>query len=699
MAKDFLLEIGTEPLPARFVAPAVEQLSRGVVEGLRAARVAVPEGSARTYATLRRLAVLLPALPEMSQAKSEKVKGPPKKLLKDAAGAFTPQSAGFAKKQGVRPEDLSVEGEFIYAQVETPGRKTADILAELVPQALRAIEFPKSLEWEPTRFKFGRPIRSIAALLGDKVVPIEVAGVKAGRKVWGLPSLGDKPFTLKAPGEYLKVLEKEHVLADVERRRGVLLERLKKASSGVDLDEELVDETVYMTEQPTPVVGSFSQEFLKLPAPLLALVMKKQLKFFPVHEGRGGAAHALKASFVGVRDGLSQGEALVREGYQRVLTARGDDAVFFFNRDLAHTLESRLPQLERVMYQRGLGTVAQRAQRVQKLTAELCGLIRQDRSHVDEAAAAAAARLAFADLVTDVVKEFPELQGVMGGEYARREGLGEKVALALEQFYLPTGPKSAVPATVEGALVSLAGKLDALAGHFSIGNVPSGSADPFALRRQALGAIRIALEHQLPLSLTEALDRALALQPTQLSAEDAAKVRGQLQEFVWSRFAPFLEEKGFAVDEIRSVRRDGLTHLKRAYLRLSAVHAVRRHPDFEPLAAAFKRASNILRQAKFPADAAPLPERAGLKDEAELNLFDASGAIEGLAHDRLLDDDYEGALKALVGIKAHLDRFFDKVMVMADDAALREQRLRLLAKIVKLFYRVADLAEIQAAGA
>ena len=694
MAQDFLLEIGTEPLPARFVAPAAKQLADGLVAALAAARVACDPKTVRVYATLRRLAVLIPALPEKSEARSEKVKGPPKKLLKDAAGAFTPQSAGFAKKQGVEAASLVVEGEFIYAQVNTPGRPAADILAEAVPAVLRALEFPKVLEWEPSRFKFGRPIRSIAALLGETVVPVEAAGVKADRRVWGLPALELPPLSVKKPSEYLKALESQHVMADAEARRGALLERLKAAVPGVDLDEDLLEETLYMTEQPTPVVCSFPEEFLKLPAPLLALVLKKQLKFFPVREGRG-----LKAAFVGVRDGLSQGEALVREGYQRVLAARGDDAVFFFKRDLASPLESKLPGLERVMYQRGLGTVAQRGERLRALTRALCELVRPERTHVDEAAADQIARLSFADLVTDVVKEFPELQGVMGGVYARHDGLGEKVGLGLEQFYLPVGPKSPVPTTAEGALVSLAGKLDALAGHFAIGNIPSGSADPFALRRQALGAIRIALEHQLPLSLPEGLSRALALQPVTLSPEDKAKVLAQLQEFLWSRLQPFFEEKGFAVDEIRSVKAEGLSNLKRTYLRLAAVHAVRQVPDFEPLAAAFKRAANILRQAKFAATSAAAPERALLKDEAELNLFDALEAVEGLVHDRLLEDGYESGLKALVGTKAALDRFFEKVMVMADDAALREQRLRLLAKLVRLFNRVADLSEIQSPSA
>ena len=540
------------------------------------------------------------------------------------------------------------------------------------------------------RFRFGRPIRSIAAVLGGSVVDFEVAGVCSGRQVSGLAALQKKPLSIKKPGDYLAALQAEHVVADVEERRDELLARLERAAGQaggrIDLDDALIEETVYMTEQPTPVVGSFASEFLQLPDALLSLVMKRQLKFFPVLEGA-----RLKAAFVGVRDGLSEGEALVREGYERVLAARGNDAVFFFKRDLATRLADKLPMLERVTYQRGLGSMAEKSRRVEALTRELCAMTRQDRP-ADEKAAAEIARLCYADLVTEVVKEFPELQGLMGGVYARRDGLDERVALGLEQFYLPVGPKSPVPATIEGALVSLAGKLDSLVANFAVGNVPTGNADPFALRRQALGAIRIALEQQLPVDLTRAVSAACRQMAV---AHDAAKTEADVLEFLWGRAQSLFEEKGFRVDEIRAIKAGGLASLKRTYLRLAAIHAVRANPDFEPLAAAFKRASNILRQARFPLSDAQSPERGLLREPAETALFDALLSMEGRVSERLVEEDYETGLRALVAIKPHLDLFFDKVMVMAEDAQVRSQRLRLLAKLVRLFNAVADLSEIQ----
>lgn len=381
----------------------------------------------------------------------------------------------------------------------------------------------------------------------------------------------------------------------------------------------------------------------------------------------------------------------MREGYERVLAARGNDAVFFFRRDLATRLEQKLPMLERVTYQRGLGSMADKARRVEALTRELAAMIRQDRP-ADERAAVEIARLCYADLVSEVVKEFPELQGAMGGVYARRDGLDERVALGLEQFYLPIGPKSPVPTTVEGALVSLAGKLDSLVANFAVGNIPTGNADPFALRRQALGAVRIALEQQLPVDLAKAVAAASA----QLTvAHDAAKTQADVLEFLWGRVQSLFEEKGFRVDEIRAVKQGGLASLKRTYLRLAAIHAVRGNPDFEPLAAAFKRASNILRQARFQLTQTEPPERSLLREPAEMALFDALLSMEGRVGERLSDEDYETGLRALVGIKPHLDLFFEKVMVMAEEEQLRAQRLRLLAKLVRLFTAVADLSEIQ----
>lgn len=690
-AADFLLDVHTEPLPARFVAPALAQLKAGV-EARLAGRL--EHGDVAVYGTLRHLVVSVARVAPKAADKTERFKGPKVAVWKTPDGAYTPAAEGFARKHGLSAADLAPDDGVLYAEVSSKGEPALVLLQALIPELLASLQFPKSMVWEETGFRFGRPIRALTALLGEKVVPVELAGVKSGRAVYGHPTYAKTAVLLKDPSQHLKILREGLVIAEPAERRAYLLKQLevaaKSAGGKADLDEELVDETVDMAEHPTPVVGSLRPEHMKLPSALLKIVMKKQLKFFPVLDASGG----LLPAFVGVRDGLSTGNALVREGYQRVLEARFNDAEFFFGRDCAAKLETRLPLLERVTYQKQLGAMAQKAARVESIVEWIGGALRET-APIDEPSALSAARLVYADLVTDVVKEFPELQGTMGGVYARRDGLGERVALAIEQFYYPVGAKGPVPMTAEAAVVSLAGKLDSLAGCFAAGLIPTGSADPYALRRQAHGAVRILVEKQIPLDLDAALARAVALQP--VAVPEPAKLAAQLSDFVWARAASHFEERGFAVDEVRSIRNGALKDLPAAVGRLAALRNVRRDPAFEPLAAAFKRASNILKQSKGFEDGVT-PERGLLVDEAELSLYDELVRVEGSANDRLVRGDYEGALKSLVAIKPHLDHFFDKVMVMVDDESLKRQRLAVLAKLVRAFKRVADLSEIQASA-
>ncbi|MCR4295817.1 MAG: glycine--tRNA ligase subunit beta [Elusimicrobia bacterium] len=680
---DFLLDIHTEPFPARFVPPALDQLKLNAAKWL-AGRI--EHGEIAVAGTLRHLILTVKGVSAKGLDKTERFKGP-------KVGAPAPALEGFARKYGLEASALIPEGGVLYAEVHSKGEPAPALLAAMIPELMKSLQFPKFMTWEETGFKFGRPLRAITALLGDKVVPVTVAGVKSGRGVYGHPVLAKPPANLKDPAKHAVVLRQGLVIADPEERRQYLLKALAQATKptgGVtEPDEALIDETVFMVEHPVPVLGKLRDAHMVLPAELLKLVMKKQLKFFPVVTKDG----LLHPYFVGVRDGLSSGNELVREGYQRVLEARFNDAAFFVGRDAASTLESKLPLLERVTYQKALGSMSQKAARVEELASWICERLRQT-APVDEQAVARAAKLAYADLVTDVVKEFPELQGHMGGVYARKDGESEKVALAVEQFYYPVAAKSPAPATAEGAVVSLAGKLDSLAGCFAAGMIPTGSADPYALRRQALGLIRIVLEKQLPLDLDEAIARALALQP--VATPEPAKLAAQLSDFVWGRAQSLFEEMQFAVDEVRSVRAGALKNFPDAFLRLAALRAVRRDPAFDSLAAAFMRALNILKQAKSEDGAAP--ERALLRDQADFDLYDALVAAEGSANDRIVRGDFEGGLKTLVSVKPHLDAFFEKVMVMVEDEALKRQRLALLSKLVRAFRRVADLSEIQASA-
>jgi glycyl-tRNA synthetase beta chain len=680
---DFLLDIHTEPFPARFVPPALDQLKLNAAKWLAGK---IEHGEISSSGTLRHLVLTIKGVASKGLDKTERFKGP-------KVGAPAPALEGFARKYGLEPSALIPEGGVLYAEVHSKGEAASALLQAMIPELMKSLQFPKFMTWEESGFKFGRPLRAITAMLGDKVVAVTVAGVKSGRAVHGHPVLAKAPAVLKDPSKHAALLRQGLVIADPAERREYLLKALAQAArstGGVtEPDEALIDETVFMVEHPVPVLGKLRDAHMVLPAELLKLVMKKQLKFFPVVT-KDGLLHPF---FVGVRDGLSSGNELVREGYQRVLEARFNDAAFFVGRDSASTLESKLPLLERVTYQKALGSMAQKAARVESIAAWISERLRQT-APVDEQAVARAAKLVYADLVTDVVKEFPELQGHMGGVYARKDGESGKVALAVEQFYYPVAAKSPAPATAEAAVVSLAGKLDSLAGCFAAGMIPTGSADPYALRRQALGAVRIVLEKQLPLDLDEAIARAISLQP--VAVPDPAKLAAQLSDFVWGRAQSLFEEMNYAVDEVRSISAGALSNLPNAFRRLAALRAVRRDPAFEPLAAAFKRASNILKQAKLTDS--PPPDRALLRDQADYDLYDALVSAEGSANDRIVRGDFEGGLKTLVSVKPHLDEFFDKVMVMVDDEALKAQRLALLSKLVRAFRRVADLSEIQASA-
>lgn len=700
--KNALLEIQVETLPARFIAPCLAQLEAKGAALLGERRLSFQ--SLKAHGTPMRLALVVSGLPEKSLAVEQEIVGPPARLWKDAAGAFTKQAEGFAKAQGVSAADLvtvpSPKGEVLAVRKTLPGEPTPKVLAEVFPALVRALEFPKTLVWEENKFRFGRPLRGLCALYGRKPLRFAVAGVKSTAKTRGLAALGAKPLTVTAPERYEALLRDRCVLVGVDERRKALrktLEGAAKRSRGrLDEDADLLEQTLYLVEHPVAVLGRFDAAYLELPAALLSMVMKKQLMFFPIlaKDGR----HT--GEFVGVRDGVSEGQKEVQTGFERVIAARLADARFFSLRDKETPLAKHAEKLARVSFQKGLGSMADKTARVRALAAHFAEELLQDHE-LNGAAVEAAARLAYADLVTGVVGEFPELQGLMGGEYARHEGLGETVALALQEFYQPVQAKSPLPVHLEGCLVSMAGKLDTVVAMLAGGFKPSGSEDPFGLRRLGNGIVRIALEKQLAVDLENGVERALAFldahnSDAQKSVPARESAKADAVEFLWSRVETLLGEKGFRPDELKAVKAGGLRNLASTFLRLAAVHALRPDPDFVPVAAAFKRASNILKQAGVSAGAGGDVRTELLAGEAERGLFAAVCRVEGDLAEKVSQGDYEPALRALVALKPEVDRFFNDVMVMVEDAGLKANRLALLARLVRLFTAVADISHIQA---
>ncbi|TBR18176.1 glycine--tRNA ligase subunit beta [bacterium] len=699
--KNALLEIQVETLPARFIAPALKQLEEKGAALLNERRLAFK--SLKAHGTPMRLALVVEGLPEKSLPQDLEVVGPPARLWKDAAGAFTKQAEGFAKAQGVDAGDLVVvqspKGEVLAVKKTLPGEPTPKVLSEVFPALVKALEFPKTLVWEENKFRFGRPLRGLCALYGRKPLRFSVAGVKSSAKTRGLAALGAKPLTVTAPEKYAALLRDRCVLVDVDERRKALrktLEGAAKRSRGkLDEDADLLEQTLFLVEHPVAVLARFDAAYLELPAALLSMVMKKQLMFFPI---LAGGMHT--GEFVGVRDGVSEGQKEVQTGFERVIAARLADARFFSGRDKETPLAKHAEKLARVSFQKGLGSMADKTARVQALAAHLSEELLQDHE-VNGAAVETAARFAYADLVTGVVGEFPELQGLMGGEYARHEGLGETVALALQEFYQPSAAKGPLPVHLEGCLVSLAGKLDSVVAMLAGGFKPSGSEDPFGLRRLGNGIVRIVLEKQLAVDLEAAVDKALEVldahnSDAQKSVPARASARAEAVEFLWQRVETLLGEKGYRPDELKAVKAGGLKNLASTFLRLAAVHALRPDPDFVPVAAAFKRATNILKQAGIQAQGAGDVAPDLFAVEAERVLFGAVCRIEGDLREKVAQGDYEPALRTLVGLKPEVDRFFNDVMVMVDDAALKTNRLALLARLARLFTAVADISHIQA---
>jgi len=693
--RDALLEIRIENIPARFVTSAEEQLKKYAAEALKEANLACD--SIEAYGTYKRLVLYIAGVPAKTEEKLEKSYGPAARLLKGPDGNYTPQAAGFARSRGTTPDKLGVEtlpnkGEVLVFQTKVPGRPAAKALAEIFPRLVSRLQFPKNMVWEATRFRFARPIRSLLALYGDKQIAFGVAGIKAGRLTVGLSAKGSRPLKIAAAEKYFKALEHANVLVRDAERLAALRKELAAAARrmklAVDEDEELLRENLYLVEYPVCVVAGYSQDFLKLPHELVHLVMKKQLKFFTVADQKG----RLQPYFVGIRDGVSKGQRNVEEGFRNVLEARFRDAIFFYTRDLAVPLADFRDKLGAITFQAKLGSMADKTARVEALAAWLCAEV-----PADGAAAAAAAAHVYADLTSNLVREFPELQGVMGGYYAAAAGMGDTVAGAIGQFYWPASAKSPLPVSPEGALVSLAGKLDTLAADFYTGQIPSGSEDPHGLRRQALGAVRIILEKGLRLNLARALERAFAPLGAQ-HPEGGQALPGNsaaLLDFIWQRAEAVFAEEGYRFDEVKSVREFFLASgdLLDCRDRIKDVHALRANPDFAGIATAFKRAKNILRQAKAPLSGSP-DEGVFEKDE-ERALYGEIKAMTGRLQAHVSARDYARGLSELLTIKGSLDNFFEKVMVMAEDPKVRDNRLNLIKSLVTLVEGVADLSQLQ----
>ncbi len=701
---EFLFEIGLEEVPARMLAGAEAELRRRVVGMLERERLVElglgTETAAESFATPRRLAVRVRGVRARQEDAAEELMGPNAKIAyKD--GVAGPAAMAFAKKAGVALEALTtvttVKGEYLQAKVVRAGKTAAEVIAAELPKELAAIYWAKTMYWRPGKpERFVRPVRWMLALLGDAVVPVSFAGKATGNITYGHRVLhGDVPVVVERPHAYEAMLEKAFVLADVEVRRQRIRKALDRVCRGVDSarwreDHELVETVTQLTEWPTVLLGSFEPEYLSLPEEVLVTVMRDHQKYFAVEDG----AKKLAPHFLAVLNTEvgAAGEAVIRHGNERVLRARFNDARFFWEFDQRVSLEERTALLEKVTFQKDLGTYAAKTERVRRVAAALA----QRVPDVDAGALDEAARLAKTDLTAELVKEFTELQGVVGGLYARAQGVSETAAAAIYDQYRPVGAGDGVPRTTEGALLAMADKADTIAGMFGLGMEPTGSKDPFALRRAANGIVTILAETALPLTLREVAEA---------GAEGKLELVGALMGFFRERVDFYLREaKGQAYDVVAAVLGVGFDEVRDAVARAEAVTAVRvasaaGTDDFAAVSAAFKRMKNILAQAREKGIEVPAQvEESLLLEPEETALAERAGDLAGQVDALRAAGEYEGALRAIAGLRPQVDAFFDAVMVMAPEPQVRGNRLALLARVLGDFSRIADFSEIVTAG-
>ena len=690
---DFLFEIGVEEVPARMLAAAEAELKQRVVSLLERERLASVPLEAQIFSTPRRLAVLVTGVADRQLDLSEEVMGPAVKIAyKD--GQPGPAALAFAKKSGVPFEDLKIiptpKGDYLSAVLVKAGQPASTVLAEHLPKELASLYWAKNMYWRTSKpERFVRPVRWLLALLGDEVVPVSFGGYTAARLTYGHRVLfGSAPISVQSPKTYTDQLRSAFVIADVELRRHTIrkaLDQVCRTLPGTRWREDhaLVDKMTHMTEWPSVLAGSFDPEFLALPEEVLVTVMRDHQNYFAVEDTSG----KLAPHFLAVLNTVATeaGQAVIRHGNARVLRARFNDARFFWQFDQRISLEDRVPLLENVTFQKDLGSYALKSTRIAELSARFAALLHTIGIALDAAALATAARLAKTDLTTELVKEFTELQGQVGGLYATAQGLGATVADAIYDHYRPASMDDRIPRTLEAQVLALADKADTIAAMFSLGMEPTGSKDPFALRRAANGIVRILAEGSLPLTLSQVVTATAALPETATN----------INRFFAERLDFYLREtRGHAYDVVKAVLAAGSDDVRDTVARAEAVTAVRGSHDFAAISSAFKRMQNIVSQAAEKGYAVAEPEVLHFTQPYEAEFW-AQAKHAGLAFDALCEDEnYQLALAKLASLRAPIDNYFDQTMVMTDDEVLRSNRLGMLHFLIRTFSRIADFSEI-----
>ena len=690
-----LLEIGTEEIPAGYILPALEALSATLLKKLTEARI--EHGSSQIYGTPRRLTVKVENVASKQQSVISEVIGPPAKIGFDENGKPTMAAQKFAEKIGVPVSKLAVKetprGAYLSAQKRERGLTTQTLLKGILPPVILSTPFPKKMRWADLDIEFARPIHIILALLGKSVISFKLGNLKSGRYTCGHSFMAPAKIKLDSPDEYLDKLRAAHVVADMQERKKILTERIadvaRELGGRILSDEELVDINNNLVEYPIPVAGKFDTEFLEVPDEVLITVMREHQKYFAVVDRN----HNLMPCFIAVNNTAARDLALSATGHERVIRARLADAQFFYQGDLEVTNDERVEKLKRVLFQAELGTVFEKSERVAKI-AEVLAVSTKKGDELKKQVLRAA-RLSKSDLVSQVVGEFPKLQGVMGRIYAGIAGEPADVAVAIEEHYRPVYSGAPLPETLAGAILSIADKMDSICGCFSVGLIPTGASDPYALRRQGIGIVQIMNDKGLSFPLPE-LIRCSLEQFGNKTASEINKLIEKVSTFLQNRISHLLAEEGFSKDVIAAIVSVSVDDVPNVRNRVNALESLKARPDFEPLAVGFKRVVNIIRKSGQKEEGAA-PEAIDTKlfeHESEGALFEEFKAVDQKVSDAMEKESFDRALMEIASLRDAVDRFFEGVMVMAEDTGIRRNRLALLGQIAALFGKFADFSKL-----
>jgi glycyl-tRNA synthetase beta chain len=690
--KTLLLEIGTEEIPAGYIEPALEALASVLAQKLDEARIA--HGAVQTFGTPRRLAVMVAEVALRQRSLTSEIVGPPRKAAYDAEGRPTMAAVKFAEKVGLPVGKLKVvatpKGEYLSAKVKEAGIATPSVLKAILPAAILSTPFPKSMRWADLSVSFARPIVWVLALLGSGVIPFEVGNVRAGRYSLGHRFMHPRKIRIAEPSAYVEALRPAFVVVDAAERRKLIADGAAQAASAaggnVLPDEDLLGINTYLVEHPATAVGGFAEKFLELPAEVLITAMREHQKYFAVTDASG----RLLPRFIAVNNTPVQDIAVVMRGHERVLRARLEDAQFFYRSDKAVPLDRQVEKLKSVLFQAQLGSVHDKVRRVKELARYVAEQTGGDADFCGQAERAA--WLCKADLVSQMVGEFPKLQGIMGRVYAGVQGESSAVAVAIEEHYRPTTSGGALPETPAGAVLAIADKMDTICGCFRAGLIPTGATDPYALRRQGIGVIQIMRQRNFGFPLAAVVGKGLGLfEGAEVAPADTA---AKVLSFIEGRMASILAEEGFAKDAVAAVLGIPVDSVPAVWQRAAALQQLKDKPDFEPIAVSFKRVVNIIRRAE---GFTPGEVREGLfAHPSESGLLSAYRSVHGLVQDDLRRGLYAKALGRVATLRQPVDAFFDDVMVMVEEAEVRQNRLSLLALVAGLFDTFADFSKLSA---